>query len=220
MAITVVNSVAAANSYGTSASTIATAATSLTGGNAIFAFTRCDVQLVTSVTDTASNTYVNIFRWTTPETVVLEVWQALNVTGNASNVVTATFAASATGRALETVQCTSIAAKPYNGGASVSHGSGTSIVTPNWTITAAGAIVFLYANNNDGVSNTWTAPTGFTKEVASSIEVATVFYKVVTTETTQNRTVSATSSAIKDMAVIILTETASSGASGGAWAYA
>ena len=110
MAITLVNS--AVTNDATAATTIASAAFNATTGNAVLVgVSAYDTDgVVTGVTDTAGNTYV---RAGSDEgldaTHHMSVWYALNITGNASNVVTATYTGSSAYRILGVSQFSGLA---------------------------------------------------------------------------------------------------------------
>lgn len=80
---------------GTTASSIATASFSAVVGNTILVFIRLSTAGISSVTDTAGNTY-NLLTSTSAPGVTLYVYAATNVIANASNVVTVNMTASHT----------------------------------------------------------------------------------------------------------------------------
>lgn len=97
-----------------SSGTIAATAFSVTTGNALFAwvqsYTNGNQRTVSQVTDTAGNSYTrqgNIEHGDSNHSA--ECWAAFNITGNASNTVTATFSGNAQNRDINVVQYSGIA---------------------------------------------------------------------------------------------------------------
>lgn len=94
-AITYVNSVGAFSLV--SVGSLATVGTSHTTGNCLVVGVRINQsQSVSSVTDTAGNTYTQAATLLDGSGDRLAVWTATNITGNAANIVTATFSSSST----------------------------------------------------------------------------------------------------------------------------
>lgn len=93
MAIAYVNG---SNGSHTSGTTITLSALSATTGNCIVISTAATHgtaanRSVSSISDTAGNTYASLGTTYTSGTSRIELWAAFNITGNASNVVTVTF---------------------------------------------------------------------------------------------------------------------------------
>lgn len=112
MAIAYVNSGAEATSG--SSSTIAAAAINATTGNTIVVFVSSDTatrRSCSSLADTAGNTYTqcgSVYQGSS--THEMSMWVATNITGNASNIVTATFSGSAAQRCIGVLQYSGLAA--------------------------------------------------------------------------------------------------------------
>lgn len=99
MALAIVSTVGAGNS--TSSTTVATGATAHTAGNLLVAVvnwenpaTNCN-----SVTDTAGNTYTPLTKRTSTN-IGAQMFYAKNITGHATNVVTATFSTGTNGHSI------------------------------------------------------------------------------------------------------------------------
>jgi len=94
MAISAATGAAASNS--TAGTSLAAAAFSATAGQHIFVAValQATTASVSSITDTAGNSYARQSAATNGTSVRVELWAATNITGNASNVVTVNFSAS------------------------------------------------------------------------------------------------------------------------------
>jgi hypothetical protein len=219
MAIALVNTANAAN-YGGSASTIAAPATSLTAGNLIVTATRSNSGTLNTVTDTASNTYTRIITFPTGSGTVMDIWYAKNVSGNGSNVVTSTFSGNVTGRAICTLQYSGLSTTaPYNALAYGQSSNATSVTTLPYTSNVPNSVVILFCNIDDQTGS-WTTPSGFTNEVASTNNVYIVFDKIVSAlQTVQTTTVTHSNASSKAVIPVVFSETAAAGGSGGQWAY-
>jgi hypothetical protein len=102
MAIAYVNGSTGKSNAG--ATTLAAAAFAATTGNAIFVSIGCQsTKTVSSIADTAGNTYSRAGQYISGVNTV-ELWFAQNITGNASNVVTVTYSGSATKRRVSVTQ--------------------------------------------------------------------------------------------------------------------
>lgn len=226
MALALVNTVSVAD-YGSGATSIATAATSLTGGNLAVVFVRNNNgQTVSSITDTASNTYTLAISSRVNSGgnigVNLEVWYAKNVTGNGSNITTVNYSASVAGRAACVLQYSGASTTaPYNGAAGVVHSSSVSVTSNPYTSNVATGVVILFCNIDDQ-SGSWTTPSGFTSEVASTNNVLIVFDKIVSaTQTVVSTAVTHSNGSAKDLLVGVFTADAPAPSTGGgAWGYA
>ena len=94
-----------------SSGTIAATAINATSGNAIVV---CVVnytagRYVTGVADTASNSYNRLGSTYTAGDLTIEFWLAMNITGHATNVVTATFSGNASYRRIHVLQFSGVA---------------------------------------------------------------------------------------------------------------
>lgn len=147
-----------------SGSTVATPAISHTTGNLLVVAVRWDstTVTVTGVADTAGNTYTSRTVKTFNGTDSVQFWYAKNITGNASNVVTATFSSSAPSASGITVDQFSgcDTTSPYDTEASGS-GSGTGLVTGAFTTTTADEVIVV-AGDQGSTSGTYTAGAGYT----------------------------------------------------------
>ncbi len=115
---------------------------------------------VSSIADTAGNTYTRADRYTRDAAVCQEVWYAYNITGHASNVVTVTFNSSVIYRQIGVHQ--------YSGGYissapldvhSVGVGSGTALSCSAVTTNYANELMFAFFTINQ--TPTFTAGSGF-----------------------------------------------------------
>ena len=165
MAIAYVNGVGNFESAG--ATTIAAPAANHTTGNLLVVFVglRDTSVTVSSIADTAGNTYTYVTRIAGTSSAI-ECWYAKNITGNANNVVTATFSASVYYRTITVNQysgCdTSAPLDQYNTGT----GYDTAPTTGNITTTVADEV--LVAGVRLLASRIITAGTNYTKRVDTS----------------------------------------------------
>ena len=128
----------------TSGNTIATAAISHTTGNLLAVFLNIQTSSTPTITDTASNT------WTATSSSpansganYIWVFYAANITGNASNIVTANWGGAPTTYA-------AISVRQFSGVATTSPledddkgtGTGTAIATPSLTLTSSEGVIF------------------------------------------------------------------------------
>lgn len=139
-------------------------ATSLTTGNLITVHVRwsTDFQL-SSITDTASNTYTAVApRQTISGTNYNQLWYAFNVTGNASNVVTLTFAGAVTNIYGVTAQYSGLATvSPLNSTTSAV-ATNTIVTSPSFSTgqTAALIVTAVGVTNGNGSSLTPSGTSG------------------------------------------------------------
>lgn len=182
-AITLINTSKVSDYTGTLASSIALPATSLTTGNFIVVATRWlpNSSTITSITDTAGNTYVKaIGRTATSSGTRVEMWYAYNVTGNASNVVTITPSVN--------VQYYGVVASQYSGiktaaapldTTAVGNATGTSVTSASFTTTQAYELIVSSSDFNSSLGPTWTAGTGYTIQAQDASGVETLQDKIV-----------------------------------------
>lgn len=144
----------------TSASSIATGATSSTTGNLICVFVRRDPSgTITSVTDTAGNTYTSVVENTTGNPY-LKCFYAKNITGNASNVVTAAFSGTIGYVWIHAIEVSGLDTSAPLDVYDDKDGTGTtSLVTD--AITTASAGIILAAASQSGITD-YTAGSSFT----------------------------------------------------------
>lgn len=143
-----------------SGGSIATAATSHTTGNLLVCCVRHEGATTTiSISDTAGNTWTPLTKVTHPGgDMHLQLFYVLNCTGNASNVVTATFGANRTFRGIQVQQFSGL--NTYDEEDSGTTTAGTSVTAGTVNIDGAGVVVngiALY-----GGLLTWSASTGYT----------------------------------------------------------
>jgi len=167
MAIAYVNGVG--NYAPAEATTIAAPAANHTSGNLLVVFVGMNSSSVTvsSIADTAGNTYTKVTSIKDSEiNDTIECWYAKNITGNANNVVTATFSGSVGYRTITVDQysgCdTSAPLDQYNTGT----GENTAPITGNITTTAANEV--LVAGVYLRAFRTITAGTNYTKRTDAS----------------------------------------------------
>lgn len=150
-----------------SATSLAAGAANHTTGNLIVVQVSWTTAGVTSTvpTDTAGNTYVSTTQKGTDGTNnFVETFYAKNITGNASNVVTAHFSAGATFRRIQVLQYSGAdITTPLDTG-NIGTGTGTALTTASFTTTASGVIVVGASCNNN---RTYSAGSGFTARVTS-----------------------------------------------------
>jgi len=164
MAIDLVGS-AATGSSDVDGTTIASAAASHTTGNLLVVCvgrTSASGGAVQSVSDTAGNTYSLCAESKNPgasQTEETEVWYAKNITGNASNVITATYSISASKRRIIVLQYSGAdLTAPYETG-EYEMGSGTSITSGSFSPAASGNVNVACAFTDD--TTTYSAGTNY-----------------------------------------------------------
>lgn len=143
-----------------SGGTIATGATSHTTGNLLVCCVRHESTATTiSVADTAGNTWTPLTKVSHGGTDMhLQLFYVLNCTGNASNVVTATFGANRAYRGIQVMQFSGLAA--YDEEDSGTASTATSVTSGAVAIDSAGVVVNGIAIY--GGLTTWSASTGYT----------------------------------------------------------
>lgn len=161
MAIAYVNG---AQSYSTFLGTsIAAPATSHTSGNLIVVIGTCrggDGTDITSITDTAGNTYTRITGTYNSFAGGIEIWYAKNITGNASNVVTINFNGSYSYRGIRVHQYSGCDTTSPLDQSAVGTGTSTAPATASVTTTQANEV--LVGGDGLWLSQTHTAGTGYT----------------------------------------------------------
>lgn len=163
---------------GTSGTTFASPAISITTGNTIVACFGADTTAwsVTGIADTAGNTYVKAVN--SSSNYREEIWVATNVVGHASNVVTATFSTAVSFRSVCVMQYSGVATASPVDATDYTTGPGTGAqTTGTLTGTATDAVHILTTRWGFGDS---TYPSGFTLFTGSGGGLAEVADKVVT----------------------------------------
>lgn len=143
-----------------SGGSIATSAVSHTTGNLLVCCVRHEGATTTiSVADTAGNTWTPLTKVTHGGgDMHLQLFYVLNCTGNASNVVTATFGASRTFRGIQVMQFSGL--NSYDEEDSGTTTAGTSVTAGTVNINGAGVVVNGIAIYGGLLS--WSASTGYT----------------------------------------------------------
>ena len=184
MAIAFVN--AAANVTAGSASSIAAPATSLTTGNLIVVGVRLNtLTIIPGGNATLSDTAGNLYRYVAsiPDSAngaQLEAYYASNVTGNAANVVTASFTASAF-TSIVTLQIAGLATgSPLDAFAFAQNTTGATITSGALTTTVAAEMLVMIAQQSSTAA-TWSAGTGFTLATQDASGIQGIEYQVVST---------------------------------------
>lgn len=143
MAIAYVNS--ATGSADASSSTIATTAANHTTGNLLVAFVVWNhaSNTLSSVSDTAGNTWTRITGTDALHGTAdrCEMFYAKNITGNASNTVTATFSGGAAFRRIAVVQYSGVDTTAPLDQATKQTVTDTSITSPSFTTTSADEVI-------------------------------------------------------------------------------
>lgn len=166
-AIALVNTSNGGNVTGSAVPTCATGAASHTSGNLnIFGERHSSIaDDPSSVTDTAGNTYTKIASADLGANDRLTVWYAKNITGNASNVVTATYVAN---RAF--VECINHqysgldTTAPLDTSATGTASAAASVTTGAFSTAQNDEVSVCFASVN-ALSITFTAGSGYTKQV-------------------------------------------------------
>ncbi|HZR27905.1 MAG TPA: hypothetical protein VFA71_03925 [Terriglobales bacterium] len=154
----------------TASNTIATAAASATAGNHIVVgITWADTtSTVNKVQDTAGNTYTEAdatcLKHSATATQSTDIWLATNITGNASNVVTATFQTGQTPTfrriSIEQYSTTNSGSITFDH-CGTGDGNGGSMTLSTFNTSQASEVDFaFYSTGNNG--NPWTAGTNYT----------------------------------------------------------
>lgn len=195
--------------------TVASSAFNATAGNtiAVAAGTYFTASVVSTVTDTAGNTYTKKHERKTNGSV--EVWVATNITGHATNVVTVTFTASVgSRRSLCLAQFSGrnkVLTSVVGGTADGQVSPGTSVTSGSFTPSAAGCDVFVGVSDQGGTS-AMTAGTNYAN-IQNSVDVSSET-RVNAPGTSQTASMSWTGSSVADLALVALLELVVYAASG------
>lgn len=143
MAIAFVNRANDGNTAG--ATTMAAPATSHTTGNALIAIvysTWASAASDSTVADTAGNTYTPVAAGVVQQgNNAVEIFYAYNITGHASNVVTATYADTVSYRAITVLQFSGLGTSDPLEDSDSATGNGTTQSTPTLTRTSSDALI-------------------------------------------------------------------------------
>lgn len=203
MAIALVSS--GATSQNGSSTTIAAPAAAHATGNLIVVGVRWfqNAGQTVSITDTAGNTYALISA-VNRSNDELELYYAYNITGNAANIVTATFSAAATYRVILVLEFSGALATssvldqaPLGGGAAA-----TSVSTGSFTPAEANE-VSVGLSQCANIPNTWTPDTGYTSAVQDSDTICMMQYKL--NPATSSQTVTATTGGGQSKSIVAAT---------------
>lgn len=159
MAIAYVNGSKIAEVSGVAASSASAPAINAVTGNLIVVGTR-GVN-ITAMSDTAGNTYTKIAYYAGAGSTNITFWYAKNITGNASNIVTATFASSTGYYNITVVQYSGIDQTSPLDVYDTAQGTGTSVTSGAFTTTNANDLILCYASTNSIISG-YSAGSGFT----------------------------------------------------------
>lgn len=201
-----------------SGGSIATAATSLTTGNFIVVAV-LGGNVTFAVTDTAGNTYTSIARQVTAGGSALELFYCTNVTGNGSNIVTATYTPNTSSRVIGTVQYSGVGTVvPVRASATKTEDIGPTSIALTTVMASYNSLV-IAAGSVEATGGTWTPGTGLTSAVQDSSTV-TIIAENITGASLTNVTPSLSSSSNQRKNLIGAIFIAQPAASGGAAAYA
>lgn len=182
MAIAYVNSALGTFTDGP-ASSYAFPATSLTAGNLIVVGLRATrgSSIISSISDTAGNTYSQAGAGTQDAGggTQLELWYAKNVSGNASNIVTVTLAASIQFIAGVTGQYSGIdTSSPLDTSAVGSANPSFSVTSASFTTAQADELIVSFSQVA-ATGGTWTAGSGYTGRGSDNQKVTFLQDKIV-----------------------------------------
>jgi len=188
---------------GGSSSTVVTPAASLTAGNRCivsFRWTTSGIT-ITSVVDTAGNTYTLIRLHASETTTSLAVYECNNCLGDASNVITATFSAGATNHSAVAVQYSGLSDYDIVAAASGNVNAGA-IARQRFELSDGLVLNFVQVN---AASGTWAAGSGMTLVVEDSANVQMLAEAIVTTATSVVPSPTSSSNAAKDQVAVLFT---------------
>jgi len=200
MAIARVNE--ASGTFGAGPSgTVTTPATSLTAGNRCivsFRWTTSGIT-VTSVADTAGNTYTLIRLHASETTTSIAVYECNDCLGDASNVITATFSAGATNYSACAVQYSGLG--DYDIVVAASSHVGTGDISRQTFNISDGLVLNVVQVN--AASGTWAAGSGMTLVVEDSANVQMLAEAIVTSATSVVPSPTSSSNAAKDQVAVL-----------------
>lgn len=158
-----------------SVSTLTTTATSQTTGNLVVCgVNRQTGSNVSTVTDTAGNSYGRIVNAFTIGTALIDVWYAFNITGHASNVTTVALSSGSIYASVTCSQFSGLGTSASFGANSNATGTGTAISSGSVTTTGSDSVIYAYAMNGNGAN--WTAGTGYALTFYAVAGDATNYY--------------------------------------------
>ena len=169
----------------TSNTTVAATAFSVTTGNALAVFTDYHSATVTvTVSDTAGNTFTAGTACDQNGNSHGQWFWSLNVTGNASDVVTATFSLARSHKEITVYQLRNVTAKDFNGACATSSSSVGTATTGSFTTTVAAEMLLIGVSGALN-SNSFTAGANYTlgPAVGGAASGQTEFQKVTAIQT-------------------------------------
>lgn len=204
MAIAFVGASTALDHTGTPAASVATPALSVTTGNLIVVGVRFAVAgAITGVTDTAGNTYVQRATITHSNSTTIEIWTAENITGNANNVVTATYSPATLYWSIFQLEYSGIATSSSLDATSTAQSASAPITSGTFSTAQADEVIVSYSDVSN-VGSTWTLQTGYTQREIDS-DGAGVFCDKIVSSIQSNITVSHTPSPSTSCEIVVCT---------------
>jgi len=174
--------------------TISTASKSTTTGNTLVLFVKWEnAGTVTSITDTAGNT------WTIQDQYAVQpgacIAYAQNITGNAANVVTVTFSAAADFRRVTVEEVAGLGSAGLDGTPTKNTGNGLSFSTGNITTTTSGYVFYGQAHFSEisGIAD------GSTPGFTLGPSISTGFTGSLLSGSAQTVTIAASASSTSDL---------------------
>lgn len=140
------------------AATAVTTAIATTTGDVLLCGIEGQSNTISSVTDTAGNTYLAAVSDYVFSNNRLSIWYAYNITGNASNVTTVTYSSAQTYESVACYEFSGFGASDPLDGTATNNGSGTSVTSGSVSVTGSEDVIFAF-----GVTNAagWVAGTGY-----------------------------------------------------------
>lgn len=218
----------AARDAAASASSITTVESpATTTGSLMVVGVRCNSVsvTVTSVTDTALNTYTKAAGPITSSVTSLELWRAYNLTANAANFVTANFSSSVGSRDIFALEFSGIVSTedPFDVTANAAAAASLSATTGTFTTTTPTQLIVAISQHESG-SGTWWA---YDPDHLGVIGVAVVgnpvvaaAFKVVTAIQTGATVTMGSTSNVPRQLIVATFKVASVSGGGGSYAFA
>lgn len=182
-----VNSVTAQDISGSTIASLATAATSHTGGNLLFVYYTAHatgtVPATATVTDTAGNTYINIGYSGYDTHNITGAFYAKNITGNASNVVTLTPASVADFVTLNVIQYSGLSTTAPLDFFSAKEvlGSFKYFTTSAYATQTASEVVLFCVHNDGGFGVTYSPVSPTTATTVTNTSLSGVLENIIST---------------------------------------
>lgn len=185
----------------------------VTAGNAILVFIRLNNNAlsVTGISDTAGNTYAQIHTDTNGGSRIL-LWQANNISGHATNVITVSFSGSDSFPEACAIQVTdqntteAVTAALY-------YRTITSGLAPGFLAVEDTLVVL--CGEVAATGQTWTPSAGFTTGAEGTDQVLTMAYREVSTLASLSPSLSVTGGAGRQMFTVLLQNQGGGGGGGG-----